>query len=63
MSRLETASIFMYFLEERRGEYTLEKFEVALKQFRMSGAPLIYTYFLELPEKEQESGSEQRDEI
>ena len=32
------------------GDYTIEEFDVALEAFRESGAPKIYTYFLQLPE-------------
>ena len=32
------------------GAYTIEEFDVALQQFRESGAPHIYTYFRQLPE-------------
>jgi tetratricopeptide (TPR) repeat protein len=34
------------------GAYTVEEFEVALKQFRETGAPHIYTYFYQLAEEE-----------
>lgn len=32
--------------------YTIEEFDVALEQFKKSGAPRIYTYFRQLPEGE-----------
>ena len=44
-------SRYVYLLVgERIGQYTEEEFDVALDQFRKTGAPLIYTYFKRLPE-------------
>ena len=45
------ASRYVYLLVgERIGQYTEEEFDVALEQFRKTGAPLIYTYFKRLPD-------------
>lgn len=47
-------SQFFYILFGREaGEYTIEEFDVALEEFRRTGAPRIYTYFQCLPEHEQ----------
>lgn len=51
--QIRNSQYFYVLFGRKAGEYTLEEFEVALEQFRMSGAPLIYTYFLELPVGEQ----------
>ena len=39
------------------GEYTIEEFNVALEQFRQSGAPRIFIYFRQLPEGQSASQS------
>lgn len=39
------------------GEYTIEEFNVALEQFRKSGAPRIFIYFRQLPEGQSASQS------
>ncbi len=45
------ASRYVYLLVgERIGQYTEEEFDVALDQFRETGAPFIYTYFKRMPD-------------
>ncbi len=46
-------SRFFYALFGREaGEYTIEEFDVALEQYKASGAPKIFVYFRKLPEGE-----------
>ena len=42
---LESCDIVVCLFYTKAGKYTLEEFETALKQFRDTGKPLIYTYF------------------
>ena len=43
-----------------RGEYTIEEFDVALKEFRSSGEPRVSTYFLQLPDGQSPEKSVQK---
>lgn len=42
---VKTADIVICLFHTKAGKYTLEEFEVAYKQFKETGKPLIYTYF------------------
>jgi hypothetical protein len=44
------ADIFVVLVHTKLGKYTREEFEVALKLFKASGKPRIYTYFKGIPE-------------
>ncbi|MBR0087203.1 MAG: tetratricopeptide repeat protein [Lachnospiraceae bacterium] len=47
---IREAQYFYILIGKKAGDYTIEEFDVALKAFRESGSPKIYTYFLTLPE-------------
>jgi hypothetical protein len=42
---LKTCDILVCLFYSKAGKYTLEEFETALRQFKETGKPLIYTYF------------------
>lgn len=48
---------FYVIVGQEAGPGTVEEFDVALKHFKETGAPKIYTYFLKLPEGKQPSES------
>ena len=50
-NRIIRESQFFYILfGKNAGEYTVEEFDVAWKQFRQTGSPELYTYFMQLPD-------------
>lgn len=51
--QIRESQFFYIIFGIQAGCYSLEEFEVALVQFRASGAPKNYTYFRALPEDEE----------
>ena len=50
-NRMIRDSQYFYILfGNHAGEYTIEEFDVAWEQFRSSGEPKLYTYFMQLPD-------------
>ena len=50
-NRIIRESQFFYILfGKNAGEYTVEEFDVAWKQFCQTGSPKLYTYFMQLPD-------------
>ena len=50
-NRIIRDSQYFYILfGNHAGEYTIEEFDVAWEQFRSSGEPKLYTYFMQLPD-------------
>lgn len=58
-AEIRDSQYFYVLLADEIGQYTLEEFNVALKQFQKSGTPRIYAYFRELPEGQPPSDSVQ----
>lgn len=59
--RLIRESDYFYVIFGRKaGEYTIEEFDTALRQFQESGRPGIYTYFMKLPDERERAESVQR---
>lgn len=48
--KIRESQFFYVLFGKEAGEYTIEEFDIALEQFRKSGAPRIYTYFKRMPE-------------
>lgn len=53
--KIRESQFFYILLGRDAGDYTIEEFEVALKEFQEKGVPHIYTYFRQLPEGETAS--------
>lgn len=49
---IRSCQYFYILFGKKAGGYTVEEFDVALKQFQDSGAPKIHTYFKQLPDGE-----------
>ena len=54
---IRDSRLFYMLLGREAGEYTVEEFNVALAQFKASGAPKIFVYFRKLPEGEAPAAS------